>query len=162
VKTLREYFSNTWLWQKLWHTTAGRVALFSLAVDVVAYTSVYFLVSNGVLGTWWANTTVSKGAAPFCLWLNTLAITGRMWPTKTQAVKWVAWWLPSASVGTIFLTLVVTHTDLQNIEARAVVGLLLFPIDYLVKRFIVFAQQTRLKAFVLRTAIWLKARTETA
>lgn len=145
------------LWQHMWHTKLGRLAVLSLAVDALAYPSVYFLVSGGVLGTWWANTLVSKGLAPLALLLNTLALTGQLWPTKAQAFRWVAWWLPSAAAGVVFLTIVVTHTDLHNIQARAVVGLALFPFDYLVKRFVVFASHWPILSFFRKQApvIWL-------
>jgi hypothetical protein len=127
-----------------------RFIIYSLSLDAIGYTAVYLLVSHGVLSTWWANTTVSKGMAPTGLALNTLALTGRLWPNRYQTAKWLAYWVPSALAGMICLAFVVTHFGLESIQARAVAGAMLFPFDYLVKRFIVFAKQVRLARFFFR------------
>ncbi|MBI2009310.1 hypothetical protein HYS84_02770 [Candidatus Saccharibacteria bacterium] len=127
-----------------------RHALFGLGINAVAYATVYLLVSSGTMESWWANTTVSKGAAPVWLTINTLALTGRVIPTRAETAKWVACWLPSAMAGAVFLALVITHFGLGSLEARAAVGVALFPFDHLVKRFIIFTRHARLARFIFR------------
>ena len=131
--------------------------ILSLSFDAVCYTSVYLLVSHGVLDTWWANTAVSKGAAPVSLILNTLALTGRMWPTRHQTAKWLAYWIPSAFAGMICLGIVIAHFGLDSIQARAVVGVMLFPFDYLAKRFVVFANQQIIVLVFGMVLLWRRA-----
>lgn len=139
---------------RLWRDKKFRHhAMFSLGINAVAYTTVYLLVSSGAMGSWWANTAVSKGTAPVWLAVNTLALTGRLIPTRAETAKWVAYWLPSAMAGAVFLALVITHFGLDSLEARAAVGAVLFPFDHLAKRFIVFAKQNRLSMFFFRE--WL-------
>jgi len=114
-----------------------RFIAFALAANVVGYSLVYILHSKGV-SKWWANESVSKSMAPVGLALNTLALTGRIKPTAGQAAKWTAWWVPSAMVGAACTGLVVSTLELGTLECRAVAGAMMFPLDYSVKRCIVY------------------------
>ena len=154
--------------KRLWQDKKlRRNILFSLACNGVGYTAVYLLVSQGVMGSWWANTTVSKSMAPVWLAINTLALTGRVLPTRAQTAKWVAYWVPSAMAGAVVLAIVIAHFGLDSLQARAVVGLMLFPFDHLVKRFIIFTRQVWLSNFLRKLLSWTRRarqlrRTKTA
>ena len=136
-----------------------RHVMFSLAVNAVAYTAVYSLVSQGVLGNWSANTAVSKAMAPVWLGINTLALTGRLIPTRGQAAKWLAYWVPSAVLGAIFLAFVIANFGLDSLEARVAVGVALFPVDHVVKRFIIFANGFFRKLLAAFGRAYLRLRT---
>lgn len=127
-----------------------RFVAFSLAANVVGYSLVFVLTSRGVMGTWMANESVSKAMAPTGLFLNTLALTGRLKPTLGQATKWTAWWVPSAFIGAICMGLVVAKFGLGSLESRAVAGVMMFPFDYGVKRFFIFAKHRSLANFILK------------
>jgi hypothetical protein len=118
-----------------------RFIAFALAANVIGYTLVFILHSRGV-SKWWANESVSKGMAPVGLMLNTLALTGRIKPTYGQAAKWTAWWVPSALVGAACTGWVVSTMELGTLECRALAGAIMFPVDYSVKRFIVYYKTT--------------------
>jgi hypothetical protein len=137
-----------WRWQ-FWHSKTGRYVMYSVAANIVGYSLVLILTSKGV-GKWWANESVSKGMAPAGLMLNTLALTGRFRPSSGQATKWILYWLPSALVGSLCMALVVTKFGLDSLQSRAVAGMMMFPFDYTVKRFIVFARQARLANFLFK------------
>ncbi|MBI4033709.1 hypothetical protein HY379_01790 [Candidatus Saccharibacteria bacterium] len=133
---------------------------YSLVLNVMAYTAVVVLVSSGTMSNWWANTTVSKSMIPVWLVVNTLVLTGRRRPTRGEFVKWLAYYVPSAFVGAIFLAYVIAHFGLNSIEARAVVGVMLFPLDHIVKRFVIFANGFFRK--LTATIRWTYLRLKTA
>lgn len=139
-------------WRRLWQDKKLRFALFALLSSIVGYALVLFLTQKGV-GKWRANESVSKSMAPIGLALNTLALTGKLRPTRGQAVKWVLWWLPSA-IASAFWMKYVSGSDLNGLECRAVAGATMFPIDYLVKRFIVYSKVgATLKSALIGTGI---------
>jgi len=117
-----------------------RFALLALLMDVVGYAAVFVLIRQGVMGTLAANITVSKVMAPAGLFMNTFALTGHWVPSRRQASDWFSYWLPSSSVNSAYLTLWVTVVGVEGISARAVAGLTIFPLDYLVKRYIIFGE----------------------
>ena len=123
--------------ERLKYNRRWRFIAFALAANVIGYTLVYILTSKGV-GKWWANESVSKSMAPVGLALNTLALTGRVKPTFGQAAKWTAWWVPSAFAGAACTGFVVSTFELGSLECRAVAGAMMFPLDYSVKRCVVY------------------------
>lgn len=127
--------------EKLRENPRWRFIAFAGAANVFGYTLVYVLHRNGV-SKWWANESVSKGMAPVGLMLNTLALTGRVKPTYGQAAKWTAWWVPSAMAGAACTGLVVSTLEWGTLECRAVAGAMMFPLDYSVKRIIVYCKAT--------------------
>ena len=116
----------------------SRYIALALVANIVGYTLVYMLTLKGV-GKWWANESVSKAMAPVGLTLNTLALTGRFKPTFGQAAKWTAWWVPSAIAGAYCTGFVVSNfEELGSLGCRAAAGVMIFPVDYGVKRFIIY------------------------
>jgi hypothetical protein len=139
-----------WRWELWYDKKLRRYVIFSLVANVIGYSLVYILTAQGGMGKWWANESVSKGMAPMGLALNTLALTGKIRPTFGQATKWTAYWIPSALVGAICMGFVIAKFGLGSLESRAVAGMMMFPFDYTVKRFIVFAKHARLAAFFFK------------
>ena len=139
----------SWLWRLWRQNKTFRYAVLALPANVVGYSLVYVLTSRGI-GKWWANESVSKGMAPVGLALNTLALTGKLRPSFGQATKWTAYWLPSALVGAVCMGFVVAKFGLGSLQSRAVAGMMMFPFDYAVKRFIVFARHARLANFLFK------------
>jgi len=126
-----------------------RFTALSLLSAAIGYALVYMLTLKGV-GKWRANESVSKGMAPVGLALNTLALTGRWRPTRGQLAKWTAWWAPSALAGAVCTSLVVANFELGSLECRLVAGALMFPVDYTVKRFIVYSKARVIEELLAR------------
>jgi hypothetical protein len=168
-QTVLSKLANPLEWLRgFWHESKTfRYVTLSLAANLVGYSLVYVLTLKGV-GKWWANESVSKGMAPAGLALNSLALTGRIKPTFGQVTKWTIYWFPSALVGAVCMGFVIAKFGLGSLESRAVAGLMMFPFDYTIKRFVIFAKQawaSRLlrKAFALVRQLqipkWMKIKT---
>lgn len=136
-----------WLW-RLWQKKLVRFIVLSLAADAVGYSFVYWLTSRGIMGNLPANELVSKVMAPLGLFLNTYALTGRLRPKLSEFTKWVIYWFPSAALGALCTTFVVLNSDLGSLKTRAAAGLMMFPLDYTMKRCIIFARQTWISEFI--------------
>jgi len=111
------------------------------------------LYSKGVMGKYWANESVSKGMAPIGLALNTLALTGRLFPTRGELTKWTGWYIPTALFGMACTGLVVMKFGLGSLETRAVSGSMLFPFDYTAKRFFIFSRQVWLTNLIFKKLV---------
>jgi hypothetical protein len=157
MRVARFKFESLPWFRRQWHENKTlRYATLALAANIVGYTLVHILTQKGV-GNWVANETVSKGMAPVGLAMNTLALTGRYRPTLRQAIKWAAYWAPSAIVGAACMGLVVAKFGLGSLESRAVAGLMMFPLDYSIKRFVIFANEFKLANRIrLKLAVFLK------
>ena len=125
-----------------------RYMLLALMANGLGLFLVHTLTSKGVMGNWAANESVSKGMAPIGLLLNTLALTGRVKPTYEQTARWVSYWVPSATAGAACMGIVVGTLELGSLESRLLAGGLMFPIDYSVKRFIVYTERARKERLV--------------
>jgi hypothetical protein len=145
VKSLQ--FARTVASKVLHDRLLHRFATFNFTTCIIGYVAVGVLMSQGVAGSYWANTFVSKGMAPAGLLADTKALTGRFRPTSAQVAKWVAYWLPSALMGMVVLGIVVAF-GIEGLKARAATGLVLFPLGYVVKRFVVFTRQTWASRFL--------------
>lgn len=146
-----------WMW-RLWQKKLVRFIVLSLAADVVGYSLVYWLTSRGIMGNLLANEFVSKVMAPLGLFLNTYALAGRLWPKLSEFTKWLVYWFPSASLGAMCTTFVVLNFDFGSLETRAAAGLMMFPLDYTMKRFIIFARQSWLDNLLQKFMIVKRSR----